>query len=188
MLHHPSPPAGALSSPDPLANTRRSGTSWPPNSLVRAEPEEAGGTCSTKKKGLSAQQSTLGSLPSASSLTACAQNQVLRGKRLSVLNKPLNVGTRDKGSLNQVRQRATFSFLAFSILALSSGIGTAASSRELGPLSVPPQVSEAEMTPGFSRSRVTPARVSRRTQSPFGCFLTGGSVTLSSFSLFLASQ
>lgn len=58
---HPTPPprplAGALSSPDPLTNRRCFETSWPPNSLVSEEPEAVGGTCSAKKKGLSAQQS-----------------------------------------------------------------------------------------------------------------------------------
>lgn len=93
---------------------------------------------------------------------ACAGHQAPRSDRL--LSKPLKVGTCDKGFWSQMRQRATFSFLAFSILALSSGMGSVASSRELGPLCVSPQVSEAEMSQGFSQPGVR-ARVSGRVWS-----------------------
>lgn len=93
MLH---PQSWGSKLPDPLANRRCFGTSWPPNSLVREELEAAGGPALLGRAFLANKASTLGPLPSTSSPTACAYNQILRGKRLSVLNKPLNVGTHDK--------------------------------------------------------------------------------------------
>lgn len=61
-------------------------------------------------------------------------------------SEPLKVGGTQQTSRQRQRE-ATFSFLALSILALSSSMCASASPWELGPLSVPPQACRAEQPP-----------------------------------------